>query len=140
MDELWAAVNREYPLPDEPYRRNKKLFDYRFMTFVFDPQLPTNLLSGYEIQRRKEPLSPEQKTAIVKRNKLQLIIQDFERLGVIGTRTELVQGSSEWIETDSKEVEIPGGTALFEQTFFTPYGRGFIKAVSPKHNSSRRGN
>jgi hypothetical protein len=99
-----------------------------------------NLLPDYEIQRRKEPLSPEQMKAIVKRNKLQLITQDFERLGVIGTRTELVQGRSNWIETDSKEVEIPGETALFEQTFFTPYGRSFIKAVSPKHNSSSGGN
>jgi hypothetical protein len=123
LEELWTAVNRKYPVHDEPFRKNKKYFDFRFMMFVFDPELSTNLLADYEIHRRRK--------AIVKRNKLQLIIQDFERLGVIGTRSEMVQRPSDWIETDSKEVEIPGETALLEQKFFTPYGRSFIKAVSP---------
>jgi hypothetical protein len=130
LDDLWTAVNRKDPLQDEPYRRNKKYFDFRFMGFVFDPELEMNL---FETHRRKEPLSSEQMKAILKRNELQLIVQDFERLGIIGTKTELVQGESDWIEADSKEVEIPGGAALSQETFFTPYGRSFIKAVSPKH-------
>jgi hypothetical protein len=48
---------------------------------------------------------------------------------------EIVQGRSNWVETDSKEVEIPGEPILTERTFFTPYGKSFIVAVTPKNDA-----
>ncbi|HCT59408.1 MAG TPA: hypothetical protein DGA22_00845 [Acidobacterium sp.] len=139
LDELWTAMNRKFPVKGEPYRRNERLFDFRFMMFVFDPQLSTQLLAEYKARRMlHQPVSQAEMNASAKRDELRLIIQDFKRLGIIGTKTELAQGSSSWIETDEKAVEIPGEVALFEQTFFTPYGRGFIKAVRPKAQTSEQ--
>ncbi len=137
LDKLWSAVIRRNPLPNEPYRLKRNQFDFNFMQFVFDPELSEDA-GKYKTKRFfKEQPSAKEIEAFGRQDKLRLMVQDLERLGIIGSRSELHQGQSDWVEVESKEIEIPGDSVLHQWTSFTPYGKSFINAVKPKITSSK---
>ncbi|HVU44757.1 MAG TPA: Abi-alpha family protein [Terracidiphilus sp.] len=143
LEELWTAVNSNEPMPDAPYRRTKSEFDHRFMIYVFDPKL-SDEVSEFRLKRHRmkrgsdERATPTERDAVARFSKVTLFIHDLERLGIIGTKTRVVSGRSNWVETEEKEVEIPGEPFLHERTIFTPYGRKFINAVTPRKLHSGR--
>lgn len=137
LDKLWSAVTRRSPLPNEPYRLKKNQFDFNFMQFVFDPELSEDAVQCRVKRFFKQQTSAQEIEALGRQGKLRLIVQDLERLGIIGNRSELVPGQSHWVEVESKEIEIPGDSALHQWTSFTPYGKSFIKAVKPKSTSGK---
>jgi hypothetical protein len=137
LDKLWSAVIRRNPLPNEPYRLKRNQFDFNFMQFVFDPELSEDA-GKYKTKRFfKEQPSAKEIEAFGRQDKLRLMVQDLERLGIIGSRSELHQGQSDWVEVESKEIEIPGDSVLHQWTSFTPYGKSFINAVKPKITSGK---
>jgi hypothetical protein len=131
VSDLWAAVTKPQLLPHKLLSPSGKYFSFQLMMHVFAAGLSEHLSVYHGRKHLKGRLSAEQLEGIAKLDKLYLIAQDIERLGVIGTSTQLVSGPSNWVETDSKEVEIPGDPILNERKFFTPYGESFIKAVTP---------
>lgn len=132
VSDLWERVQRQ---ESEAYRLlhpDGRFFSYDFMMRVFDPELFEHVSTYQGRKYLRRPLLREQQEGIDKLDRLHLIAQDIERLGIIGTSTQIVPGPSKWIETDEKEVEIPGESGLNERKCFTPYGEGFIKAVTPQ--------
>jgi hypothetical protein len=131
VDDLWDFVTKPRTLPHPHVRLRGDDFDFRLMAYVLDPGISEHLKTYWGRKWLKGRLSPKQEEAITRLDKLHLMVQDLERLGILGKRAELASGQSKWIETDTKEVEIPGEPVLNEWTFFTPYGKGFIAAVTP---------
>lgn len=132
MNDLWKTVNKPQSLPYRHLHPQGDDFDFRLMMYVLDPGLSEHLKTYWGRKHLKGRLSPKQEEAITKLDKLHLMVQDLERLGILGSRSDVVPGRSKWVETDQKEVEIPGEPALVEWSFFTPYGKGFIAAVTPQ--------
>lgn len=131
VSDLWERVQRQESEANRLFHPDGRFFSYDFMMRAFDPELShTSAYHGRNYLRR--PHSREQQEGIDKLERLHLIAQDIERLGIIGTSTQIVPGRSKWIETDEKEMEIPGESGLNERKFFTPYGESFIKAVTPQ--------
>jgi hypothetical protein len=107
------------------------------MQFVLDPELSEDA-GKYKLKRHfREQPSAKEIEAFGRQGKLRLMVQDLERLGIIGSRSELHQGNSHWVEVESKEIEIPGDSALHQWTSITPYGSSFINAVKPKITSGK---
>jgi len=131
VDDLWNSVTKPQTLPYPHLRPRGDDFDFGLMVYVLDPGISEHLTAYWGRKQLKGRLTPKQEEAITKLDKLHLMVQDLERLGILGNRPEVVPGRSRWIETDMKEVEIPGEPVLNEWTFFTPYGKSFIAAVMP---------
>ena len=131
VSELWATVDKPESVPYMHLHPSGRFFSFQLMMYVFDPGLSEHV-SAYHGRKYLKRISEAQREGIAKLDKLHLIAHDIERLGIIGTSTQLVPGQSRWIETDEKEVEIPGDPGLNERKFFTPYGESFIKAVTPR--------
>lgn len=132
VSDLWEAVKQQESLAHMRLRPGGRFFSFEFMMNVFDSQLSNHISAYRERKYLRRPLSRERQEGIDKLDRLHLIAQDIERLGIIGTSTQIVPGPSKWIETAEKEVEIPGESGLNERKCFTPYGEGFIKAVTPQ--------
>jgi hypothetical protein len=131
LSDLRKTIKDPTSIPYMHLRPEGKFFSFSLMMYVFGPDL-SEYTSAYVELRYGRTLSSKQLEGIKKLRRFYLFAQDIERLGIIGTSTQLVPGDSTWIETNEKEVEIPGDPGINERKFFTPYGEGFIKAVSPK--------
>ena len=131
LDDLWKSVIS--PPPIRPNPSGHEHFDYLHMMRVFDPSLSRHITNHFQKTVLKHTLTQEQADAIEKQAKLDLMIQDFERLGIIGSNTDLKPGRSQVLVFGSKRVAVPGeNPTLEEHTSFTPYGIYFIQAVTPK--------
>lgn len=130
LDDLWRLVMT--PSPSRPHPTGNESLNYFDMMSIFDPDLQRNLTTEYDRKYKHISLSKEQLAAIPKREMFDLMIHDFERLGILGTSTDLKTGQERAYKIDGRILEIPGETTLEEDTFLTPYGISFIKAVMPK--------
>ena len=127
---LVVAVTR--PNPKYPPVRGG-YFEYRFMMYAFDSELPEHLnLYYYGAKFRIGPLTRTEHGAKADLDKLNLMVQDLQRLGILGLRTQVGHGRSRWVETDETSVEVPGEAYLSEDWHFTPYGKKFLAAVTPR--------
>ncbi|MDE3187409.1 MAG: DUF4393 domain-containing protein [Acidobacteriota bacterium] len=132
VNDLWETVNNPESVKYRHLHPEGRFFSFGLMMYVFDSELSEHISAYHGRKHLRRPLSREQQEGIDKLKGLHLIAQDIERLGIIGTSTQIVPGRSKWIETDENEVEIPGESGLNERKFFTPYGESFIKAVKPQ--------
>jgi hypothetical protein len=128
VDRLWNAVIAPR-FPGMPSRSGDDTFEYRVMAQAFEP----GLLSTVPVWYRSDPmikLTKEQSEAIEKQERLDLMIQDLSRLGILGTNSELKPSKKQTVRFQSHAVELPtSDPELDETTHFTPYGRSFIRAV-----------
>lgn len=137
MEKLWLAATKPKPLPNEPLRFKRNQFDFSFMQFAFDPELSHDA-GEYKLKRhfKNEEPSPKEIEAFATQNRLRLIVQDLDRLGILGNKSALHDTPGHHVEVETQEIEIPGESVLHQWTEFTPYGIKFIKAVRRKKISS----
>lgn len=110
------------------------IFDYKVMCEVFEPGLYHIVPALHLRNNPNNPLSAMQLKAIEKEEKLDLMIQDLTRLGILGTISELIPGKKKTVRIQQYAVELPtSDPELDESNYFTPYGRNFIHAVTLTH-------
>jgi len=131
LDRLWLASITPRR-PGMPSPSVGEPFDYRFMAESFEPGLLSSVPHAHLRAIQDYKLSTEQLEAIEKQAKLDLMIQDLLRLGILGTNSELKPSRKQVVRFQSYAVELPtSDPELDESTYFTPYGWTFIRAVKP---------
>ena len=97
VSDLWEAVKQQESVAHMRLRPGGRFFSFEFMMNVFDSQLSRHISTYRERRYLRRPLSREQQEGTDKLDELHLIAQDIERLGIIGTSTQIVRGRSNWI-------------------------------------------
>ena len=130
VDRLWSAAIAPLHL-GMPNRLGDDTFDYRVMAEAFEPGLLQSVPPWHMRNNAQIALTTEQLVAIEKQKKLDLMIQDLSRLGILGTNPELKPSRKQTLRFQNYRVELPtSDPELDESTCFTAYGLSFIRAVA----------
>lgn len=130
VDRLWTAVIAPR-FPSMPNRSGDDTFGYTEMAEAFEPGFLRSVPPRYIWNNPNVTLPTEQLEAIEKQERLDLMIQDLCRLGILGTNSELKPSKKQTLRFQQYAVELPtSDPQLDESICFTPYGRSFIRAVT----------
>ncbi len=130
LDRLWTAVLAPRPT-DVETRSGNETFDYKLMAEAFEPDFLDSLPHWSLRRNQNYTLTADQLEAVDKEARLDLMIQDLMRLGILNTSSELKPSKKQVVRFQQYAVELPtSDPELDEHTYFTPYGRNFIRAVS----------
>jgi hypothetical protein len=136
VDRLWSAAIAPR-FPSMPNRSGDDTFEYTVMAEAFEPGLLRNVPHRHLRNNPSVTLATEQLKAIEKLERLELVIQDLSRLGILGTNSELKPSKKQTLRFQQYAVELPtSDPELDESTYFTHYGRSFIRAVTPSEPES----
>lgn len=133
LDRLWNFASTPLPYLSER-RTGRETFEWFKLIEAYDPDLYAP--SPAEQTLYKDRMSPEQLAAYDKMTKVELMIQDFERLGIIARESELEPPTRIPYAFESEVVSLPvGGPTLKTKFSLTQYGISFMGAVTPRKTS-----
>ena len=132
LDRIWKSVTSPSPYTSTKRTGREELSHYALQS-IYDPKLRAP--SPAEIRVYRDRMSPEQLAAFDEMTKLELMLHDFERLGLLRRETEFSPGRVTNYRMGAEQIPVAAGDSGLKISYaFTQYAVNFILAVKPKRD------